>query len=185
MKLKNPVLTVIGGLLLVVLAAPLVAPKAVHALAATLVQVTNTSSNPVINQDVDSPGRSPYSETALCVSETTNQCEAHFAAVPPNKRLVVEFIASSVDTPTTLINEEFVISGGPSVIFMPILQTLQGGDPVGNKIYIANQPMLYYFESGHAPLFGMNAQTGAHEFMSGEVTLSGYYVNLPSAPLPQ
>lgn len=32
-------------------------PKAAHAVVAALVQVTNTSANPVPNQDVDNPGR--------------------------------------------------------------------------------------------------------------------------------
>jgi hypothetical protein len=176
MKLKNPVLTVIGGLLLVVLAAPIFAPKTVHALAATLVQITNTSANPVINQDMDSPGRNPYYQTASCVSNTS-QCAAQFPQVPPNKRLVVQYFESSVDTPTALSDGEFET---PNVNFLPILYTLQGNDPTGNKIYVSSQPMLYYFEAGQAPFFVMNAQTGGFNFMSGEVTLTGYYVNVPS-----
>ena len=175
MKLKNPVLTVVGGLLLVVLAAPLVAPKTVHALAATLVQVTNTSANPVINQDMDSPGRNPYYLTVTCYSQSTNQCVAQFPQVPQNKRLVVEYIASSLDTPTALISGEFSAPGG----FVQILYTQQGNDTAGNKIYVASQPMLYYFEAGQSPLFVMNAQSAGFNFMSGEVTLTGYYVNLP------
>lgn len=176
MKLKNPVLTVIGGLLLVVLAAPIFAPKTVHALAATLVQVTNTSANPVINQDVDSPGRNPYYQTVTCYSASSPQCTAQFPVVPPNKRLVVQFISSSVDTPTALSTVEFFATG-PS--FIPILHTQQGLDSVGNKIYIASQPMLYYFEAGQAPYLVMNALPGGFTFMSGQITLTGYYVNTP------
>jgi len=47
MKFAKPALTVIGGVLLVVLIFPILAPKTVHALAAALVQVTNTDANPV------------------------------------------------------------------------------------------------------------------------------------------
>jgi len=176
MKLKHSVMTALGGLLLVVLAAPLLAPKTVHALAATLVQVTNTSANPVINQDMDNPGRNPYYQTVNCVSQTTNQCLAQFSTVPPNKRLVVEYIASSVDTPTAFVSGEFSAPAG----FISILHTQQGNDPAGNKIYVASQPMLYYFEAGQTPFFVMNAQAGSFTFMSGEVTLTGHYVNVPS-----
>ena len=176
MKLKNPVLTVACGLLVVVFALPFMAPRAVHALAATLVQVTNTSTNPVINQDMDSPGRNPYYQTAQCVSQNTGQCIAQFPAVPANKRLVVQYFESSVDTPTSFITGEFETAGGN---FLPILYTQQGNDPAGSKIYVSSQPMLYYFEAGQAPFFVMNAQSGGFNFMSGEVTLTGYYVNLP------
>lgn len=47
MKLTKPALTVVGGVLLAVVVLPVLAPKTVHALAATLVQITNTNSNPV------------------------------------------------------------------------------------------------------------------------------------------
>ena len=175
MKLTSSTWKMAGGLTLALLILPLIAPRAVHALAATLVQVTNTSSNPVINQDVDSPGRSPYYQTVTCYSQSTNQCEAQFPVVPANQRLVVQYIASSVDTPTALITAEFF---QPGAIFIPILQTMQGTDSAGNKVYIASQPMLYYFEAGQAPYFVMNAQSGNFEFMSGSVTLTGYTVNL-------
>lgn len=57
MKFAKSFLMGTGAVVLAGLVLTLVAPKAAHAIAATLVQVTNTSSNPVINQDVDSPGR--------------------------------------------------------------------------------------------------------------------------------
>jgi hypothetical protein len=179
MKFSKPAMKVAGGLLLSVFALALVAPKTVHALAATLVQVTNTSTNPVVNQDVDSPGRSPYYQTVGCYSSSTNQCTASFTTVPANKRLVVQFIASSIDTPTALQTGEF-FANGPA--FIPILYTQQASDPAGNKIYIADQPMLYYFEAGQSPYFVMNAASANFTFMSGSVTLTGYYVNNVTTP---
>ena len=141
----------------------------------TGVSINNTTANPVITQDVDSPGRNPYYQTVSCYSASSNQCTAQFPAVPANMRLVVQYINSSVDTPTALQTGEFDVGG---TIFMPILFTQQGNDSQGNKIYIASQPMLYYFEAGQAPYFVMNAQTAGFEFMSGQVTLTGYLVNL-------
>lgn len=46
----------------------LVTPRAAHALAAALVQVTNTPANPVPNQDVDAPARHAYAATCSGVS---------------------------------------------------------------------------------------------------------------------
>jgi hypothetical protein len=175
MKNVKSILMGAGSVVLAGLSLALFAPRAAHALAATLVQVTNTSANPVIGQDVDSPGRSPYYQTVSCYSASTNQCEAFFPAVPANMRLVVQYINSSVDTPTALQSAEFDVGG---TIFMPILHTLQGNDSAGNKIYVASQPMLYYFEAGQQPRFVDNAQAGSFTFMSGAVTLTGYLVNL-------
>jgi hypothetical protein len=142
---------------------------------ATGVSINNTTTNPVIVQDVDSPGRNPYYQSVTCYNASSNQCQALFPAVPSNMRLVVQYINSSIDTPTPLITGEFDVNG---TIFMPILFTQQGNDSAGNKIYIASQPMLYYFEAGQTPYFVMNAQAGGFEFMSGQVTLTGYLVNL-------
>jgi hypothetical protein len=47
MKFAKPTLIAIGGVVLAGALLPFVAPKTVHALAATLVQITNTTSNPV------------------------------------------------------------------------------------------------------------------------------------------
>jgi hypothetical protein len=47
MKFAKPTLIGIGGVVLAALLLPLVAPRTVHALAAALVQITNTTSNPV------------------------------------------------------------------------------------------------------------------------------------------
>ena len=54
-----------GGVILVLLSVALIEPKTVHALAAALVQVTNTRSNPVPTQGVDIAARHPY--TAKCL----------------------------------------------------------------------------------------------------------------------
>jgi hypothetical protein len=82
-------------------------------------------------------------------------------------------VASSVDTPTALVSVEFDVGG---VGFIPILNTLQGNDAAGNKIYVANQPFTYYFAAGQQPYIAMNALAGSFEFMSGQVTLTGYLI---------
>lgn len=138
-------------------------------------QVTNTSSNPVIRQDVDSPSRSAYTAFLPCFSQTTNTCTTFFPAVPAGMRLVVQFISASVDTPTNL---SYVYFYGNGAAQASPLFTMQGNDQAGKKVYIANQPMLAYFEAGQTPSIAMFAQTGSLESMSGAVTLTGYLVNL-------
>src|SRR5579863_1024780 len=77
----------------------------------------------------------PYYQSAICYSATTNQCTAVFPTVPAKKMLVVKYIASNVDTATPLSVAEFDVNGQ---IFVPILHTLQGPDPGGNSIYVAS-----------------------------------------------
>jgi hypothetical protein len=89
-------------------------------------------------------------------------------------RLVVRFISARVDTPTSLSNVDFYGNGAQA----SPLYTMQGNDSAGNKIYIANQPLLVYFEAGQTPSIVMFAQAGNFEFVSGSVTLTGYLVNL-------
>jgi hypothetical protein len=115
----------------------------------------------------------PYAQTVTCYSASTNQCTALFPAVPANMQLVVQFVASSVATPTALASLEFDVVG---IGFIPILHTLQGNDSSGNKIYVASQPFTYYFAAGQQPYIDMNAQPGSFEFMSGQITLTGYLI---------
>jgi hypothetical protein len=175
MKLTRSTLTVAASLSLAVISLSLLAPKTVHALAATLVQVANTSTNPVISQDVDSPGRIPYYQTAYCSNLGGNVCAANFNAVPANTRLVVQYISSGIDTATPLLSASFNLPGNISI---PILHTLQSTDSQGNRFYVASQPMTYYYEPNTAPYYLEVAQPGSNASIAGNVTLVGYYVNL-------
>jgi hypothetical protein len=160
--MKNRLLTLAGALALAAVVGKFYAVPAIAQVRAAVVK------------NLDEKGRNPYYQTQNCFSSSTNQCTVAFPVVPPNKRLVVEFIASSVDTPTALQTVEFAANGN----FIPILHTQQGNDSSGNKIYVANQPMLYYYEPGQVPYLAMSAATAGFEFMSGQVTLTGYLVDL-------
>jgi len=118
------------GTLAVVLAGfilALVAPKTAHALAATLVQVTNTISNPVPNQDVDQPARAPF-QTTVNVNPVTN---FNYTAVtiPAGHRLVVDYVSLSGAASST---------GGP-IQPIVILNSTIGGGPA-NLYYFAPPP---------------------------------------------
>ena len=54
-----------GAVALAGLLGVMIAPKATHGVVATLVQVTNTAANPVLNRDIDRSENQPFS-TSLC-----------------------------------------------------------------------------------------------------------------------
>jgi hypothetical protein len=82
----------------------LVAPKAVHAAVAALVEVANTPANPVPNADVNAPGEEPF-QTLMCNAVGTGTCasdQPSILTVPTTtsdglsiKRLVIEYVAVS------------------------------------------------------------------------------------------
>src|SRR5580693_8024830 len=90
MKFVQRLFMGIGGMAAAAALLTTVSPKA-HAVVATLVQVVNTRSTPVPNQDVDIPGRHPYQQS--CVSGTF-LCT--MPAVPPNTELVIQTVSLTV-----------------------------------------------------------------------------------------
>ena len=60
MKYTKSILMGTGAFLLPGLTLTLLAPKAAHAVVATLVEVANTSSSPVIVSSINDPGRAAY-----------------------------------------------------------------------------------------------------------------------------
>ncbi len=105
----------------------------------------------------DERGRNPYIQTLNCANPTGPQCEANFPAVPANMRLVVEHVNVWVGTATAL--QQVVITGNNTFEY-PFLQQ-QGADLGGNIIYVANQPLLTYFEAGETPAYTVYTQPGS------------------------
>jgi hypothetical protein len=67
-KFAKRILMISSAVTLAAILAAAIAPKAARALAAALVQVTNTTANPVPNLDVNTPGEEPL-ETMICVDD--------------------------------------------------------------------------------------------------------------------
>lgn len=63
MNIVKKTVSAVGGIVLAALLIAALAPKATHALVAALVQVANTSANPVPNRDVDNPARDTFQAT--------------------------------------------------------------------------------------------------------------------------
>lgn len=119
----------------------LVSPRAVHAAVAALVQVANTSANPVPNADVNAPGEEPF-QTQLCVSiDPSNPCVVPGDFVVPTstsdglsiKRLVIEHIsASCTESPT--------ITGLATALNFPMNENQVNGSAFNGVIYLPLTP---------------------------------------------
>ena len=143
MRFMNRLLMGIGAVALAGTLLTLVAPKAVHATVAALVDVANTPTNPVPNADVNAPGEEPL-QTQLCLtSPTTDACGSTPSGfvVPATtsdglsiKRLVIEQIAASCSETGTVTSIEAYLSfqmnenqvngsAFPGIIYFPFTPT--------------------------------------------------------------
>jgi len=103
MKLTKRWLWGIGGAAALAITSNLLAPKAAHAVAAALVQVVNTRSAPVPNQDVDQPGRHPF--PLYCQNCGINTCLT--PAVPANTEFVIQaFMWAGLRRPTCFPSQQ-------------------------------------------------------------------------------
>jgi hypothetical protein len=125
-------------------------------------------------KNIDERGRTPFTQHLNCDNTGSTGCQAFFSAVPANKRLVIEHVNGAVQTASNLSNVAFG-SALATLQFIPFqLQSTAGAD----NIYIANQPLLAYFEAGQAPFYFVIIQPGATEFINGQLTITGYSVDL-------
>lgn len=101
MKFAKSLLMGIGSLVVAGLMFTVLAPKSVHALVATAVQVMNTAANPVPNKDVDQPGRHAFAQS--CSTTSTFFCALQ-PAVPSGSVFVVQ----------TLVGFQVLTGSGPA-----------------------------------------------------------------------
>src|SRR5580700_1363886 len=80
---------------LVIAAVGIMSPRVAHAVVATMVQVANTTANPVPNQDVDNPARNFFQATNSA-GGCSGTCVITFSAVPNGARLIIRQVSSLV-----------------------------------------------------------------------------------------
>jgi hypothetical protein len=144
MNILRKAVTTLGGVFLAALLITALAPRAVRGITATLVQVTNTSANPVPTVSADA--NFPY-EAVLCAGE----CDGvpNFFSVPsttttgvPVKRLVIEDLnticgggagnaAISLDMPPSADTNRI---GGSPLIYSFLLTSSPIGESYGHAI---------------------------------------------------
>jgi hypothetical protein len=124
-----------GGLMAAALVLTMIAPKAVHAIAATLVQVTNTTANPVPIRDTHTPYGASYT------GGPSGNCQGIGApGAPAGETLVVETFSAVVAgfhgvTPQVQLNVFGYPGGNDPVYFIPL--TLIKSDPNLDQFNVA------------------------------------------------
>jgi hypothetical protein len=181
MKFAKSFLMGTGAVVLAGLVLTLVAPKAAHAIAATAVQVENTRSSPVPNQDVDIPARHVF--TATCSSTGLASCELFPFSVPANNEFVIQNVSMSYYSggSTGLPASAFldVVQGGQADgISFPILQ--QMNQSASSQNLAVNQQVTLYADPGiNDNVCGMVSGTAFSSGASFSCTVTGYLVSLP------
>jgi len=95
MHMIRKAFTSLGGILLAALLIAALAPKATRAIAAALVQVANTTANPVPVSDV-APTQPFQSECTVANSDTGSISDQCSILIPSGKRLVVQTVGMEV-----------------------------------------------------------------------------------------
>jgi hypothetical protein len=182
MKFVKSLLIGTGSVVLAGFVLTLMAPKALHALVATLVQVANTSANPAIVSNVDVPGRIPYQSQRgfdfhIC---TTGGCLLTFPNVPANHRVVVTHLSADVGfvSDPGQVSLEYTgtgFAGGLSSVAtfkVPIVNNFAGRYEL---------PVQFYVDAGES--FQVNVQTSNLVAPFGSsVTATGYLLDCAAAP---
>jgi len=142
-------------------------PRAAHAVAAVLVEVTNTRSNPVPNQDADAPGRHPYQQSCSAFVKVT----CFMPVVPPNTEVVIQTVSMSFSggTPGSLILSS--VGGGVGVdTYVPLV-----AEPDGT--FAVTQPLTQYADPGGS--ISCSNSIINHAAGSFTCTITGYTISLP------
>ena len=137
MKFVQRLFVAIGGLGAAAALLTIVSPKA-HALVATLVEVVNTASNPVINQDRDSQARNFYQFEQSC---SGSPCSLFYPAVPTGKRLIIQHVSVTVVASAADVSS-IRMSGSGTSQFLPVV--LAPNSFSGQFDYLANEWISLY-----------------------------------------
>jgi len=150
MNLIRKVLTTLGGILLAALLIAALAPKATRGLAAAMVQVVNTPSNPVPYFDVNNPATEPF-DASLCASHNATvfgeefSCSAGSGAfvVPtttPDGRAVTRAVIEQASGTCVTFQINFInlsltrtIGGHPPTYIPNAIDT--GANSIGNSVF--------------------------------------------------
>lgn len=159
----------------------IIGPRTARALVATLVQVTNTTAQPVLSRDVDNSAYEPFAET-LCAGVSGNclGSESLFT-VPttdpnssPVRRLVIEYYSTvcSGVTPSNVLFYSFIVfTGGRQNSFNIGPLQLSSNASTGS-FYYSNQQTRIYADPGTIVALAYNNAESA----TCDVTFTGYLV---------
>jgi hypothetical protein len=171
MKFVQRLFMGIGGLAAVAALLTVVSPKA-HALAATLVEVVNTRSSPVPNQDVDHPGRHPYQQNCISSGNQNGYVSCNMPTTPPNTELVIQNVSMVINLTSAPLYSRFLTLGGGTGLETYIPLVAQSSN------YMASQPLVQYSDPGSTPLCD-STTNDTSQSLRLTCTITGYTVSLP------
>jgi len=153
--------------LVVLVCIVMVAPQKARAVVATLVQVVNTPSSPVPNQDVDHPGRHPFNQ--MCTG-TPSACAI---TAPFGQRVVVQYVSTWHSGSPACVYVQLQLVD-PSILAARLPCVSAGTDSFGSPIYIAQGPVTVYIEPGKT--MGVSDHLAGSGSAAFEALVTGYTI---------
>jgi hypothetical protein len=162
----------------------MIGPRAVRAAVATLVQVSNTTADPIPNSSVDEPARHVW--TGTCHFTATNQNIA-YCSVPAssNEEVVVQeesYYAISDPTNTfALFTAGVLLSSGFGGNFLAFAQSADNGlhQPTGSNYFYTAAATIYLDPGSQLLCSAETKGLNSNVALGGDCYFSGYYVTLP------
>ena len=183
MSLIRKAVTALGGIFLAALLIVALAPKATRSMAAALVQVTNTTSNPVPNQDVEQPAHHVFATS--CTSGTTSGSIAacFTGSVPAGEEFVIETVSfggAADSTNTRLVPLLTVVSAG---LAQSVTLSSIGDDgllqPRASEFEVTQAARLYADPGSSPNCVVFTKGSNLTEGINFTCTISGYTVSVP------
>jgi len=158
----------------------MIGPRAVRAAVATLVEVSNTTANPIPNKNVDEPARHAW--TALCEVGSAGTSASCTITTPNNEEVVVQAETYSVgaDRANTymLFSSSATTAGSPFVVYA---QAVDNDLSQPDNSYFANTASATMYLDPNSALVCTARTKGlnVNRELNGTCLYSGYYVTLP------
>ena len=133
-------------------------------------------------QNVDEPGRTPYSELKSANCFGSQLCRLLFSAVPAGKRLVLTNINGYTHVTSGTLPDIAVVSWTATPTPTQVSMTATRGATFsagGTRMYV-NQTVLAFFGPGDVPLAAFDLRDTSDTLAGNtQLQLTGYYISLP------
>lgn len=186
MNVMRKAVSALGGIFLAALLIAVLAPKATHGIVAALVQVTNTSANPVPTLDANNPAYQPASlELILQDSASTSiTAPSSLSSGGAYRELVINWVTGACFG-TSSLSPPFAISLNTDGSQLSFFAAASASGPA---TYFGTKTNLYASPGSTISLVALNGSGIQIEFGSGEsvttkgasasclINADGYYV---------
>ena len=183
MNLVRKTATTLGGIFLAVLLIAALAPKATRGIAAALVQVTNTASNPVPNRDLDNISRNLKTLTLLGDSDHRFGDPTIFPrtpfVVPAGKRFVSLYLSGTIESTDSVLRGALLTAVGQQLVSDYFPLTLMGTSTFNSYEFFL--PISTYSDAGGSVFLELQTSSGNSTLAFEDVTLRGYLVDCTGA----